>query len=115
MNAISFNVLIKRLKAIRFMMHDKNVPLRKKLVVLAGIVYLFLPIDLIPIVVFPVSILDDLLVWFLILWYLKSELDKYWIGGKTEDLSRKFARRTVIDDVDYEVHDEKEADKDKED
>lgn len=97
------------------MMHDKNVPLRKKLVVLAGIVYLFLPIDLIPIVVFPVSILDDLLVWFLILWYLKSELDKYWIGGKTEDLSRKFARRTVIDDVDYEVHDEKEADKDKED
>lgn len=111
MNWIGFNVLVKRVKAIRVMMRDKNVPKRKKLVILAGILYVFSPIDLLPIVVFPVAILDDLLVWFLILWYLRSELDKYWIGGKTADLSRKFARKTVIDDVSYEIHDDKKDDK----
>jgi uncharacterized membrane protein YkvA (DUF1232 family) len=87
MHFFSFRVLGKRIKAIRFMMADKTVKWTKKALIIAGIVYLFLPIDLIPPVVFPFGFLDDLLVWALILWYLSSELDKYWIGEKPKDYS----------------------------
>ncbi|MDD2216974.1 MAG: hypothetical protein PHW03_09365 [Eubacteriales bacterium] len=110
MNMISFNVLYKRIKAISFMLRDPNVPKRKKLIIIAGIMYLFMPLDFLPIVVFPVSILDDILVWLLILWYLREELDKYWVGGKTQDLSRKFRSKTIIDDVNFEIKDDKKED-----
>jgi len=105
MQFFGFRVLIKRIKAIRFMMADKTVPLRKKALIVAGILYLFLPIDLIPPILFPFGILDDILVWALILWYLSSELDKYWIGEKPKDYSRKYRGKNVVDDVEYDVDD----------
>ena len=107
MQFFGFRVLIKRIKAIRFMMADKTVKWTKKAIIIAGIVYLFLPVDIIPPVIFPFGIIDDLLVWALILWYLSSELDKYWIGEKPKDYSRKFRGKTVVDDVEYDVDDEK--------
>ena len=110
MQFFGFRVLIKRIKAIRFMMAVKTVKWTKKAIIIAGIVYLFLPIDLIPPVVFPFGILDDIVVWALILWYLSSELDKYWIGEKPKDYSRKYHGKTVVDDVEYNVDDE-EAEK----
>lgn len=103
MQFLGFRVLIKRIKAIRFMMADKAVPLRKKALIIAGIVYLFLPVDIIPPIIFPFGILDDLVVWALILWYLSSELDKYWIGEKPKDYSGKFRGKKVVDDVEYDV------------
>ena len=103
MQFFGFRVLIKRVKAIRFMMADKTVPKRKKALVIAGIVYLFLPIDIIPPVIFPFGFIDDIVVWLLILWYLSSELDKYWIGEKPKDYSRKFRGKNVVDDVEYDV------------
>ena len=105
MQFFGIRVLIKRIKAIRFMMADKTVPKRKKALIIAGIVYLFLPIDLIPPIIFPFGILDDIIVWALILWYLSSELDKYWIGEKPKDYSRKFRGKNVVDDVEYDVDD----------
>lgn len=89
------------------MMADKTVKWTKKAIIIVGIVYLFLPVDIIPPVIFPFGIIDDLLVWALILWYLSSELDKYWIGEKPKDYSRKFRGKTVVDDVEYDVDDEK--------
>lgn len=106
-----FRVLIKRLKAIRFMMADKTVPLRKKAIIIAGIVYLFLPFDIIPPFILPFGIIDDIIVWLLILWYLSSELDKYWIGEKPRDYSRKYRGKTVVDDVEYDVDDGVEQEK----
>ena len=47
MQFLGFRILWRRVKAIRFMMADKTVPKRKKAVIIAGIVYLFLPLDLI--------------------------------------------------------------------
>ena len=99
----SFRVIFSRLKAIRFMMADKAVPWYKKAVVIAGIVYLFLPFDIIPPILFPFGIIDDIIIWLLILWYLSSELDKYWIGEKPKDYSRKFRGKNVVDDVEYDV------------
>lgn len=111
MQFLSFKVLASGIKAIRFMMADKSVPKRKKLLVIGGIVYLFLPIDLIPALVFPFSLIDDVVVWALILWYLSSELDKYWMGEKTKDFSKRYKSDKVVDDVEFEVMDEEEQEK----
>ena len=43
MQFLGIRVLLKRIKAIRFMMADKTVPKRKKALIVFGIIYLFLP------------------------------------------------------------------------
>ena len=55
MQFLGIQVLLKRIKAIRFMMADKTVPKRKKALIVFGIIYLFLPIDLIPPILFPIG------------------------------------------------------------
>lgn len=87
------------------MMADKTVPKRKKILIVLGLVYLFMPIDLVPAVIFPIAWMDDVVLWIWILWTLKDELDKYWLGEKTEDLSKKYKSKDVIDieDAEYEV------------
>ena len=55
MQFISFRVLASRIKAISSMMADKTVAKSKKILVILGIVYLFLPVDLIPPVLFAIS------------------------------------------------------------
>ena len=41
MQFLGIRVLLKRIKAIRFMMADKTVPKRKKALIVFGIIYLF--------------------------------------------------------------------------
>lgn len=108
MHFIGFRVILKRIKAIRFMMKDRSVPKRKKALIIVGIIYLFLPVDIIPPILFPIAWVDDLILWLWILWYLREELDKYWLGGKQVDLSKKYRRKTVIDDVEFKVEDDEE-------
>jgi len=103
MQFFGISVLIKRVKAIRFMMADRSVPKRKKALIIFGIIYLFLPVDVIPPILFPIAWIDDLIIWLLILWYLSSELDKYWTGGKTKDYSKKYRGKNFVDDVEYNV------------
>ena len=93
MQYFGLRVIIKRIKAIKFMMADRSVPKRKKALIVFGIIYLFLPIDLIPPILFPIAWVDDLI----------NELDKYWMGGKTKDYSKKYRGKTFVDDVEYEV------------
>ncbi|MFA5638136.1 MAG: DUF1232 domain-containing protein [Anaerovoracaceae bacterium] len=106
MQFITFNVIIKRIIAIKAMMKDKSVSKWKKLLVIFGLVYLFVPIDLIPGTVFPLGMLDDLILWIGILYFLRETLDNYWLGEKTVDLSREYKDKTVINDVEYEVEEE---------
>lgn len=109
---ISFNIIFKRIKAIKFMMKDKAVSFRKKLLIILGIIYLFLPFDLIPAVVFPIAWVDDLILWLWILWHLKDELDKYWLGETAEDLSKKYKGKKIIDDASFKVEPDPEEEKD---
>jgi uncharacterized membrane protein YkvA (DUF1232 family) len=102
---IAFNILFKRIKAIRFMLVDKNVHWWKKALIVAGLLYLINPFDLIPMVLFPVAWMDDLVLWIWILWVLRKTLDKYWMG-ETTDYSKKYKGKEVIDDVEYEVKEE---------
>ena len=71
----SFRVIFSRLKAIRFMMADKTVPKSKKAIIIAGIVYLFLPFDLIPALVFPlIMVIHFLSNWDMTLFYFLTML-----------------------------------------
>ena len=105
MQFLGIRVLLKRIKAIRFMMADKTVPKRKKALIVFGIIYLFLPIDLIPPILFPIGWIDDFLLWLFILWYLSDELDRYWLGDKSVDLSKKY--KNTVNDVNYTVEEDK--------
>ena len=98
---VSWRVIIKRIKAIRFMMADKTVPQRKKALVVFGLIYLFLPVDLIPPVLFPFGFLDDLVLWIWILYTLKETLDTYWMGEKPVNYSKKY--KDAIEQDDFEV------------
>ena len=109
MNFWSLRVILSRFKAIRFMMADKTVPKSKKAIIILGIAYLFLPFDIIPAMVFPLSLIDDLVVWLVIIWYLKKELDVYWTGEKKYDLAKKFRNRDIVDDVEFEVEDDSKS------
>lgn len=113
MHYIGLSIILKRIRAIFYMLKDKTVPFRKKALIIFGIVYLILPVDLIPPVLFPFGFLDDLLLWIFIIWHLKDELDSYWMGDKAEDLSKKFKKKNLVEGVGYNVEDD-ESDKDKE-
>ncbi len=103
---LGINVLIRRIKALRYMMKDPEVPLRKKLLVVLGFVYICTPIDLVPIVIFPLGIIDDLVLFLWIMWHLGDELDKYQFGKDGVDLSKSYKGKDIIEDASYEVRDD---------
>ena len=112
MQYFGLRVLLKRLTAIRFLIKDKAVSIWKKALIVLGIAYVVVPIDLIPIAILPVAWLDDVLLWIFILWYLRHELDKYWLGEKPKDFSKKYNGKNVVDDVKYEVKENEDNDED---
>lgn len=106
MQFIGFRVILKRIAAIKSMLRDPNVKKRKKLLVIFGIFYLFMPFDLVPAMIFPIGFLDDLILWTWILYHLRETLDNYWLGEKIVDLSGAYKDKTVINDAKYEVKEE---------
>lgn len=110
MQFIFLQVLMKRIKAIRPFLKDKGVPLRKKIIIVAGLLYLLTPIDLIPAPILIFGAVDDIVLWSFIIWYFKDELDKYWVGTTDKvKPNQKFKGKNIIDDVNFEV--EKEVNK----
>ena len=107
MQFISFRVIWKRIKAIRFFMKDKTVPIRKKLLIVLGIAYLLMPIDLIPAPILIFGFVDDIILWLFILYYLRDELDRYWVGEKEVPPEKKYRGKKIIDDVKFEVKEQK--------
>jgi len=103
MNFISYRVILSRIKAIKSMMADKTVPKRKKLLIILGLVYLFVPVDLIPPVLGPFAVIDDLVLWLWIIWNLKDTLDNYWVGEKTRDFSKDFSGKDLVEGVEFTV------------
>ena len=103
MQFFSFRFILNRIKAIRSMMRDKTVPRRKKALVVFGLIYLVLPVDLIPPVLFPIGFLDDLVLWIWIIWHLKDPRDQYWFGEKDTDYSTDFKDKDLVEGVEYTV------------
>lgn len=106
MQYIFLRVLMRRIKAIPPFLRDKTVPFRKKLIIVLGIAYLLSPIDLIPAPILLFGIIDDIVIWSFIIYYLKDELDKYWLGEKEVKPEERFHGKKIIDDVKFEVKDE---------
>ena len=82
MRYLSFAILGKRIRSIKKFLLDPSVPKRKKLLIIFGIIYLIMPIDVIPEPVLGFGFIDDIVLWLFILTHLSDELDKYW---KTSD------------------------------
>ena len=108
MQFLSLRFIMNRIKAISSMMKDKTVPKRKKALVIFGLIYLMLPVDIIPPVLFPFGFLDDLVLWIWIIWHLKDTLDQYWVGEKTVDYSGDLRSENLVEGVDYKVNQEGE-------
>lgn len=106
MQYIFFRVLMRRIKAIPPFLRDKTVPFRKKLIIILGIAYLLWPLDLIPTPILLFGIIDDIVIWSFIIYYLRDELDKYWLGEKEVKPEERFHGKKIIDDVKFEVKDE---------
>jgi uncharacterized membrane protein YkvA (DUF1232 family) len=106
MNFISYRVILSRIKAIKSMMKDKTVPKRKKLLIVAGLVYLFMPLDIAPVVLGPVALVDDMVLWLWIIWNLKDTLDTYWVGEKVDDFSKDFSGKNLVEGVEFKVDEE---------
>lgn len=106
MRYISFRMLAGRIKAISAMMKDREVPFRKKLLIVAGIIYLFLPLDLIPPILGPFGFIDDIVLWLWIIWHLKDTLDQYWTGPSECDMSKEFKKKDIVEGVEFTVDQE---------
>ncbi|MGI6730651.1 MAG: YkvA family protein [Anaerovoracaceae bacterium] len=109
MQFVFLRILIKRIKAIKFFMKDKTVPFRKKLLVGFGIFYLLWPLDIIPTPILLFGIVDDIVLWVFILWYLKDELDNYWLGDDTQRAEKKYYGKNIINDVKFEVEQDQDS------
>ncbi len=112
MKYASWVVLGKRIKSIKAFLMDSNVPKRKKFLIIFGIIYLILPIDIVPEPVFLAGIIDDLLLWIFILVHLKDELDKYWKNSDNDfspqrDLKGKIIVESSAEEYDAEEYEER--------
>ena len=112
MRYLSFAILGKRIRSIKKFLLDPSVPKRKKLLIIFGIIYLIMPIDVIPEPVLGFGFIDDIVLWLFILTHLSDELDKYW---KTSDEGQEksshvdpekaFRGKTIIDSTGRVVDD----------
>lgn len=103
MQFLFMRVLMRRLRAIPSFLKDRAVPLRKKLIIVFGILYFLLPVDLIPAPILLFSAVDDIVLWGFIIYYLRDELDRYWLGEKEVKPEERFHGKKIINDVDFEV------------
>ncbi|MDD2215353.1 MAG: DUF1232 domain-containing protein [Eubacteriales bacterium] len=108
MQFIFMRVLLKRIRAIPSFLRDKTVPKRKKFIVVLGILYLMMPIDLIPAPILIFGFVDDLVIWGFIIYYLRDELDRYWLGEKEVRPEERFRGKKIINDANFEVKDDTE-------
>ena len=90
--------------AIKFLF-DKDVPFRKKILIILGAIYLISPIDLVPDPVLLLGVVDDLTIIAFILNKLSSDLDKYELE-KDKSNREKNIKGKIIENIDYDIKDE---------
>lgn len=72
-----FPLFISEIKSIYRLLKDKAAKKRYKATIILGLIYLFSPIDLIPAPILGFSIIDDCVIWAVILYMLKEPLSEY--------------------------------------
>ena len=69
--------MLRRIKGIFPMIKDRKVAWWKKAIIIAALVYLFLPVDVIPPVIPVFGWADDLAVWAALLYFMGDDLDAH--------------------------------------
>ena len=104
-----FRLLFRRIKGIIPMIRDKNVAWWKKAILIFGMIYLFLPADLIPPIVPVFGWFDDLAVWIAILYFMRTELDSH-IPGAVDPAEKYDVSNSDVHEAEYTVTEEDESD-----
>ncbi|NTW72526.1 MAG: DUF1232 domain-containing protein [Eubacteriaceae bacterium] len=92
---------LSNIKYILKMLQDKQVPLSKKAIVAAGILYFLMPFDFLPETVLGFGLIDDLVIMIGIMTSLSDIFNKYRPGSTIKDESKiiKEASYTIKDDT----------------
>ena len=112
MQKLTLALLLARLKNIKNLLKDESAAFWKKALVVFALVYLFLPLDLIPPLIAVFGFLDDAILWIGVLSLLWEELGKY---GDPKDFvkpekKKKYRGKNMVDGVEFEVKIEDETD-----
>lgn len=75
-------VTLRRIRNISRLLKDSNQPFFKKFLIIFGIIYLLSPLDLVPEPVFGIGIVDDIILWAVLLSWLGESLDAYSVKEK---------------------------------
>ena len=105
MQRLTLALLLGRLKNIKNLLKDHDVAFWKKALVVFALVYLFLPLDLIPPLIPVFGFLDDAMLWIGVLVLLWDELGKYGDPKETSNREKKknFHGKNMVDGVEFEV------------
>lgn len=98
--------LARNRKKLRFLMiylTDSKVSIVKKLWVLAPLVYLLLPTDLIPDFLLGLGFMDDILVILLLFGKIQRDLKLYIM--KHNQSRNQTENRSVVENIEYKIHD----------
>ena len=101
-------ILLRRIRGIIPFMKDRSVKWWKKAIIIAALIYLVLPVDLIPPLIPVFGWLDDILIWAAILYFMGKELDKYVPGAKSSEKKYRY-KDTEVQEVQFTVSEEEEA------
>lgn len=102
----AFLKFFKRITVLYKYLLDKDVSIFKKIMVLAMLIYVFSPLDIIPEAVLGFGFIDDALLAVYVISSISSELDKY-ISNKGDE-NIKVDKDKTIENVEYEIKDEDE-------
>lgn len=94
--------------AIKYLF-DSNVPLKKKLWLIIGIIYFILPIDFLPDVFLGLGFIDDFILVGYIISKISKDLYKYEKELKVKQKEEPFKDK-IIENVDYKINDDMEDD-----
>lgn len=104
---------LKRVALLPNYLRDKKVSTFKKAIIIAMLIYVFSPIDILPDPVLGFGFIDDTILAVYIISRISDELDKYVENNEEYDISKDedIDERKIIEDVEYEIKndfDEKE-------
>ena len=101
---------IRRILNLRFYLKDPDQSIVKKILVVFGILYLLSPVDLLPEPIFGIGILDDMILWGVILSYLSKELDTYTgTEGISGEARKKYANTKIYESEAVVVEENEES------
>ncbi len=106
LGGISMSFLKKIPIAFTFLF-DKDVPFKKKILLIIGIIYFALPIDFIPEPILLLGFIDDIAILAFVLTKLSSDLDEY-IKNKEIKKKNKDIKGKIIENVEYDIKDDKD-------